>query len=243
MLEQQIKELKEEKEKAVSDNEDLKKDLDKMKREDNLKKNEIKKLKEENRKLNLEIGKIQFDKDKVEAKVKSNEKLKKIKKNTELFNKIIEKQLNDGEIVDIDISIYQKNDMEECDGGEISRKTTGYGPNDLKSLVRNKEMGGRRTSPQENTQNKNKSILKCPQCDFMSQKQTVFNDHMTKVHAGKPNCPFCFLGFKDFPALRKHCESSHQEVNKDNQQSKLPANKKRPCRFFKNGERRCMPRS
>ena len=103
--------------------------------------------------------------------------------------------------------------MEECDGGEISRKTTGYGPNDLKSLVRNKEMGGRRTSPQENSQNKNKSILKCPQCDFMSQKQTVFNDHMTKVHAGKQNCPFCFLGFKDFPALRKHCESSHQRAN------------------------------
>ena len=69
-------------------------------------------LKEENNKLNLEIGKIQFDKDKFEENVKVEEKLRKIQTNTKLFNEIIDKQLFDGEIVDIDITKYQDKEME-----------------------------------------------------------------------------------------------------------------------------------
>ena len=74
-----------------------------LKKEDNLKKNEVKKLVDENKKLNSEIGQLQFDKDKLEATFKANEKREKIKRNTRKFNEIIEKQLDDGEIVDIDI--------------------------------------------------------------------------------------------------------------------------------------------
>ena len=48
-----------------------------------------------------------------------------MKKNTLLFNKIIEKQIADGDIVNVDISMYEENNMEECDGGELSSKTTG----------------------------------------------------------------------------------------------------------------------
>ena len=39
-------------------------------------------------------------------------------------HKIIEKQI-DGDIVNVDISMYEENNMEECDGGDLSSKTTG----------------------------------------------------------------------------------------------------------------------
>ena len=54
-------------------------------------------MKEENAKLNQELVKIQFVKDTLDAEVKSKEKLRKIKKNTKLLNKIIKKQLDDKE--------------------------------------------------------------------------------------------------------------------------------------------------
>ena len=52
---------------------------------------------------------------------------RKIKKNTELFNQTIQKQLDDGKIGDIDISKYKFDQMKECDGGNASLRTTGYG--------------------------------------------------------------------------------------------------------------------
>ena len=64
-----------------------------MKKTENNRKNEMKKEKEENTQLNLEIGKLQYNKDKLEAEVKAEEKLKKIRENTLLFNKIIENKL------------------------------------------------------------------------------------------------------------------------------------------------------
>ena len=77
--------------------------------------------------------------------------------------------------------------MEECDGGEESIKKNGYGPLDLTNLVRNKYNGGRRTSPQEKPQlfkktAKEGKVLKCPQCDFLSQNEVYFNTHITEVH-------------------------------------------------------------
>ena len=54
-------------------------------------------------------------------------------------------------------------------------------------------------------------LKKCPQCDFISQNAVFFNEHITTAHAGQPNCPFSFLGFKDYLSLRKHCENSHTE--------------------------------
>ena len=54
-------------------------------------------------------------------------KIKKIKENTKIFNKIIEKQISDGDIIDVDISKYMDQEMEECDGGAISSDSTGYG--------------------------------------------------------------------------------------------------------------------
>ena len=82
---------------------------------------------------------------------------------------------------------------------------------------------------------------------------------MTKVHSGQPNCPFCFLPFEEYSELRKHCRAMHEEsstsskfnerklkqggkpgrINKEN----LPEGgmKRRPCRYFSNGEGRCNP--
>ena len=78
-------------------------------------------------------------------------KREKIKINTRKFNEIIEKQLDDGEVVDIDISFY-KNKMEVCDGGEVSSKSTGYGQIDLNNLLKYKQSGGKRTTPQDKSE-------------------------------------------------------------------------------------------
>ena len=104
--------LKKENETLKKEHTDMKKALDVLKKEDSQRKKECKKLKEENVKLNLEIGKLHCDKDNDEAKVKAEEKLKKMKKNTQLFNKILEKQLADGEIKNVDLSKYQEDGKE-----------------------------------------------------------------------------------------------------------------------------------
>ena len=133
-----------------------------------------------------------------------------MKENTKLFNSIIENKVATGELKDIDISKYMTNEMEECDGGEVIMEWTGYGS--LKKLFKNKRMGGRRTSQQENPEvgkqreEKQPSMLKCPQCDFLSQNETYFNEHVSKVHAKQPTCPFCFKAFDSYPAVRKHFE-------------------------------------
>ena len=45
------------------------------------------------------------------------------------------------------------NEMEICDGcAAASRKTTGYGTLDLKQLLVNKNKGGKRNTPQENSE-------------------------------------------------------------------------------------------
>ena len=89
---------------------------------------------------------------KIDLKLKPNlrQKIEKIKKNTKLFNKIIQKQIDDGEIVNVDISMHQMDRMEECDGGEASSLVTGSASLDLTSMLKNKYLGGKRSSPQEN---------------------------------------------------------------------------------------------
>ena len=42
--------------------------------------------------------------------------------------------------------------MEECDGGNDSSRTTGYGSIDLTDLIKNKKLGGKRSSPQEESE-------------------------------------------------------------------------------------------
>ena len=66
---------------------------------------------------------------------------------------------------------------------------------------------------------------------------------MTKAHSGQPNCPFCFVGFKDYLSLRKHCENIHKDVKKKEVKPVSSAGKKKPCRFFNNGQGVCSPRS
>ena len=98
--------------------------------------------------------------------------------------------------------MHQMDRMEECDGGEASSLATGSASLDLTSMLKNKYLGGKRSSPQEKPEQrrvteKEKKMYKCPQCDFISQNEIFISEHMTKAHAGQPNCPFCFVGFKD----------------------------------------------
>ena len=164
--------------------------------------------------------------------------MKEIKSNTKLFNELIEKQVANGDLKDIDIDKYKDSDMEECDGG--------YGTADIKNMIKNKELGGKRTSPQEVPEvKKYPKVFTCPQCDFISQNEPTFNNHVTSAHAGQPTCPFCFLGFNDYQSLRKHCQTKHKEVRnqREKEDRNLPEGRKRPCRFFRNGEGQCSQRS
>ena len=86
--------------------ESMKAKMEKLVKEDGKQKTEIKKLKEENQKIAMEIGHLQFNNDKVEAEVKSREKLSKMKENTKLLNRIIEKQLDDGIIKNVCSGLY-----------------------------------------------------------------------------------------------------------------------------------------
>ena len=246
-LEKTITLIKQEHENVTSEVAAMITEMGKMKKEDGLRKNEMKHVKDENVKLISEIGLLQCEKDKLEAKYKAEVKIIKIKENTKIFNKILEKQIMDGDIINVDISKYKDSEMEECDGGEHSKESTGYGS--LQNLVKNKLLGGKRTSPQANPDLKRKNeekkqvkLFKCSQFDFLAQNETYFNEHMGKVHAGQPICPFCYISCDDYPSLRKHCESRHKEIRSEKVKN-IPEGRKRPCRFFRNGEGWCSPRT
>ena len=245
-LEKSLEKIENDYAKMINENSSMKVAYDKLKKDISAERKEFKKVKEENGKLNLEIGTMQFEKDKMEAKSKSDLKIKKMKENTKLFNKIIENKVATGKLKDIDISKYMVNEMEECDGGEASMESTGYGS--LKNLVLNKQLGGRRTNPQEKSEvgkqknTKQTQIFKCPQCDFLSQNEIYFNEHISKVHSNQQTCPFCFMAFDSYADVRKHCESNHSE-RKSEVKSKQKEGIKKPCRFFRNGTGRCSPPS
>ena len=211
--------------------------IKKLKRDITTERTEIVKLKEEKDKINKELVNLQVSRDKIEAKEKSEEKLKKIKKNTKLFNKIIANKLETGELKDIDIAKYINEDMEECDG---DKEEIGY--ESLNELVMNKDLGGKRSSPQEESVVKHSKVLRCPQCDFISQNENHFNEHISKVHASQPTCPFCFKAFKTYSEVRRHCENNHSE-SKNNGDSRRKMAKKKPCRYYRNGEGNCSPPS
>ena len=210
----------------LTENDNIKKFYDGLKKEVGLNKKELKLLKEENAKMNLEIGTLQYDKDKLEAVYKAENKIKKVKENTKLFNKIIEKQLEDGDIVNIDISKYKEKEMEECDGGQYSSETTGYG--NIQNLINNKNSGGRRTNPQQNSEQRMAKFFKCGNCEFISQNKIFFNEHMTKQHTGQQN------GANDFNIPNPIYHNVHENRTE---------RKKMPCRFFNNGNGRCTPRT
>ena len=87
---------------------------------------------------------------------------------------------------------------------------------ELERLQQNKEKGFSRITPQDMPEiikrivNCEKQIIRCPQCEFVTPSETFFNEHMTLIHTG-PNCPFCFLPFDGYGALRKHCAEVHEE--------------------------------
>ena len=218
-----------------------------MEKEDARKSEEIKKLKQENVKILKPLGQMQWNKDKMDAELKAKERLAKIKKNTILFNELIANKENTEKM---EMTNKKENDMmEECDGGfqdEI---------NDIQKVQQNKLKGFKRTTPQEipelirRLENCEKQIISCPQCDFVTPSEMFFNEHMTKIQTG-PNCPFCFIPFKSYSELRKHCVEAHDETNKnnevsDNNRRNEPRNwkSKKPCRYFRNGEGNCSPRN
>ena len=244
--EEQISIIQQKLDNTEAENIELKKVITKLKKENTLKVKEYNQIKEENSKIKVKLGQIQWDKDKLEAEFKAREKLQKIKKNTKIFNDIIEKQIENGEIKDVNIDIYR---MEECNEGEESNENTGS--DSLKTLVENKIKGGKRTSPQDQSEFRKgcdnvRTLFKCPQCDFISQNEQRFNEHIVEAHVGQPTCPFCYIATRDYPSLRRHCENKHKEGGDKPDNPKTTQNiirKPKPCRFFKNGEGTCNPKS
>ena len=122
-----------------------------------------------------------------------------------------------------------------CDGGKETRIPTNYGMDDLKNLERNKKQGGKRTSPQETPKMLKKvvnegKLFKFTQCDFHG---FISNKVFFKGSCCAPH----------YWSLKMYCKSLHREKKPE---TKSPLNaglKKRPCRFFKNGEEECMPPS
>ena len=167
----------------------------------------------------------------MDAKLKAKEKMEKIKQNTKLFNKIIRKQESGQEnrIVDDEMA------MEVVESDEIE---------ELQILNQNKQKGFSRTTPQgspellRRIENCEKLVIHCPQCDFATPSEALFNEHMTLIHTG-PNCPFCFLPFDGYADLKKHCTENHDESRNRFGKSKS----KKPCRYFRNGEGKCHPRN
>ena len=101
------------------ESDEIKKELNSLRKEDALRKKELKKVKEENVKLNKELAKVQSDKDIFVANTKAEEKVIKMKENTKLFNRIIEKQIEDGEVINVDIKRYKDKEAEECEDKKI----------------------------------------------------------------------------------------------------------------------------
>ena len=218
-LEKQVENLTREHDKTVRDllskNESLIKSIEKLKK--NIMKREMKLNKLKRRIRNYLLILVNFNmREKIEVKIKTEEKLNKIKENTKLFNKILEKQIAEGDIINVDLSRYMDNEMEICDGGAASRKTTGYGTLDLKQLLVNKNKGGIRNTSQDNTEIRKtitenvRKIYKCSKCEFMSQNELFFKEHMTNTHVTTV--------------------------------TKVIARIK-PCRYFQYGSGRCSPRS
>ena len=139
-----------------------------------------------NDKLNIELAKMQNTTEISESESKAKEKVNKIKENTKLFNRIIKDKIESGEYKDIDISKYvDDDDMEECDGGDASIETTGYGG--LSRLAINKKLGGKRSNPQEepfvvkqSSVRKQAKLHKCPQCDFATQNENILMNILAK---------------------------------------------------------------
>ena len=65
---------------------------------------------------------------------------------------------------------------------------------------------------------------------------------MTRGHVDKPRCPFCYEIFDDIPSIMKHCAIQHRENFANEKESeKISTIRKRPCRYFRNGEGKCLP--
>ena len=226
--------------------------LKRMQREETRKNNEIQKLKEENIKILEKLGQLQWEKDIMDAELKAKEKRKKMEENLILFNELIGKKADDDKSEMRKKYDEKELNMEECDGG------FSYEMTELLSLQQNKQKGFQRTTPQASPElvrrieKCEEKILHCPQCDFITPSETFFNEHMKKIHTG-PNCPFCFIPFDEYAALRKHCAETHSEFNDDKTQNKETLHNKskksenwkskKPCRFFRNGEGNCIPRN
>ena len=79
----------------------------------------------------------------------------------------------------------------------------------LKNMRKMKNQGGRRNTPQEPPEVREKN--RCPQCNFISEHKTALEQHMKEVHTKYPSCPFCFIGFTNHQVLRNHIDQMHED--------------------------------
>ena len=238
-LTQNVRSLETENVKVNTDYVAVKEQAEKFKKEVRAQKNEIAKVVEENELLRKQLVDIQNEKNKIQCKLESEAKIKKVRENTKHFNDIIEGRLESGELRDIDNQKLRDKEDEDTSRKEVDDES-------LESLIINKKLGGKRLSPQDNPINIGeeniKKMLKCDQCDFMSQNQQYFNQHIESMHGKNPTCPFCLVEFKSYADVRKHCQETHNTVTAKSEPSRKIGSQ-RPCRFFQYGNGQCTPPS
>ena len=131
-------------------------------------KKKLAEVKEEKDKILEDLAKLQAETDLSKEKIESIEKNKRITRNLKLFDELVKKD-------------EQTLTKDECIR-EVSCEGDCENVNQLKRLNSMKQSGSDRSCPQ--TQSKDKPMLKCDKCDFISQNKEYFSTHM-KGHEEK----------------------------------------------------------
>ena len=152
---------------------------------------------------------------------KEKTKKEKYKKNLTIFEK-------DLDFPDFALQLEDKKEVDEC---ILDMKCLGDCDPEVhqaKQLQDMKSQGGRKKSPQVKTDNR--AVHRCPQCDEVFQNDSVLTNHMKLKHGGKPNCPFCNVGFWNLKSLKKHIDEYHSETPRTDKIQVKPS--KGVCIFF-----------
>jgi uncharacterized C2H2 Zn-finger protein len=186
---------------------------------------EVNLVKQEKDKIMEDMTKMQNKSEITKEKVNSIKKNEQIKRNTKIFNALVENGQNlPIEINEADECIEVKSCEGNCD--KVS---------DLRRLSSFKQSGSNRRCPQTQpdgkpffkcnkcdfmTQNKEyfnthmkqhneMKVSECPQCGIKSENKTQFEKHMKQVHGNFPYCKICYVGFWSQDAVKKHVNDYH----------------------------------
>ena len=219
-------------------------------------KKQIEDIKNEKDKMMEDMIKMQSENDLNKERIQTMEKNKKIHKNLHIFNAIVE---NGHDIPPVLIK-----EPDECIHNEICTGNCEK-VKDLKRLNTLKRSGSIRTCPQRNPDDK--PFFKCGKCDFMTQNEEYFNEHMEKhrkytddecpqcgyktkkksdfekhmknVHGNFPSCTICHVGLWSKEAVKKHVSKYHSAESANTTDTSTPEQSTSINQQSENNKRPC----